>query len=42
MEVRRANLFDVSAVTAMLIEMHNNAEMKLSALNTEKLVNKIN
>ena len=42
MEVRRANLFDVSAVTAMLIEMHRNAEMKLSAVNTEKLVDKIN
>ena len=42
MECRRANLFDVSAITAMLVEMHNNAEIKLTKLNTEKLVNKIN
>ena len=42
MECRRANLFDVSAITAMLIEMHNNAEIKLTKVNTEKLVNKIN
>jgi hypothetical protein len=41
-ECRRANLFDVSAITAMLVEMHNNAEIKLTKLNTEKLVNKIN
>jgi hypothetical protein len=41
-ECRRANLFDVSAITAMLIEMHNNAEIKLTKVNTEKLVNKIN
>ncbi|MDB4345101.1 GNAT family N-acetyltransferase [bacterium] len=42
MECRRANLFDVSAITAMLIEMHNDAEIKLTSVNTEKLVNKIN
>ena len=42
MECRRANLFDVSAITAMLIEMHNGAEIKLTSVNTEKLVNKIN
>tara|TARA_R110000822_G_scaffold290479_1_gene412513 strand:- start:597 stop:1034 length:438 start_codon:yes stop_codon:yes gene_type:complete len=41
-ECRRANLFDVSAITAMLIEMHNGAEIKLTSVNTEKLVNKIN
>tara|TARA_R110002126_G_scaffold232423_1_gene376856 strand:+ start:528 stop:965 length:438 start_codon:yes stop_codon:yes gene_type:complete len=41
-ECRRANLFDVSAITAMLIEMHNDAEIKLTSVNTEKLVNKIN
>jgi hypothetical protein len=41
-ECRRANLFDVSALTAMLIEMHNNAEVELTKVNTEKLVNKIN
>tara|TARA_R110002020_G_scaffold189217_3_gene388156 strand:+ start:3978 stop:4415 length:438 start_codon:yes stop_codon:yes gene_type:complete len=41
-ECRRANLFDVSALTAMLIEMHNDAEVKLTKVNTEKLVNKIN
>ena len=32
----------MSAITAMLVEMHNNAEIKLTKLNTEKLVNKIN
>tara|TARA_Y100000114_G_scaffold28845_1_gene24630 strand:+ start:1486 stop:1923 length:438 start_codon:yes stop_codon:yes gene_type:complete len=42
MQVRRATLFDVSTLAAMLFEMHKNTEIKTSKINPEKLIGKIN
>ena len=42
MEVRRAGANDISALYAMLREMHSNTELEVSPIDDYKLLNKIN
>jgi len=42
MEVRRAFATDISALYAMLREMHSNTELEVSPIDDYKLLNKIN
>lgn len=42
MEIRKASVFDISALAAMLIEMHRNADFNLTEINSEKLISQIN
>lgn len=42
MEIKRASPLDISALLAMLAEMHENTEMNVSPINSEKLISKVN
>tara|TARA_R100001224_G_C4021104_1_gene149351 strand:- start:338 stop:775 length:438 start_codon:yes stop_codon:yes gene_type:complete len=39
--IRRATALDISSIIALLIEMHNNTEIPVAKINSEKLVNRI-
>ena len=41
MDVRRAGPLDISAIIALLMEMHKNTEIPVSPISSEKLVAKI-
>ena len=42
MEVRGAGPLDISALAHMLAEMHQQTELPVPPINTERLINKIN
>ena len=41
MIIRRAGVLDISAIIALLIEMHNGTDVPASKIHSEKMVNKI-
>jgi N-acetylglutamate synthase-like GNAT family acetyltransferase len=41
MKIRRAGVLDISAIIALLIEMHNGTDVPASKIHSEKMVNKI-
>ena len=42
MEIRKAGPLDISALVHLLVDMHNNAEVPLAPIHSEKLVAKVN
>jgi|TARA_R100000654_G_scaffold75061_1_gene111093 N-acetylglutamate synthase-like GNAT family acetyltransferase len=42
MEIRKAGPLDISALVHLLVDMHNNAEVPLSPIHSEKLIAKVN
>tara|TARA_R100000315_G_C5201152_1_gene118288 strand:+ start:131 stop:574 length:444 start_codon:yes stop_codon:yes gene_type:complete len=41
MKIRRAGVLDISAITALLIEMHNGTDIPASKIHSEKMISKI-
>ena len=41
MKIRRAGVLDISAITALLIEMHNGTDIPVSKIHSEKMISKI-
>ena len=41
MKIRRAGVLDISAIIALLIEMHNGTDVPASKIHSEKMVNKV-
>jgi len=41
MNIRRATIFDISALAMMLVDMHNQTELNTPKISSEKLINKI-
>jgi len=41
MNIRRATIFDISALAMMLVDMHNQTELDTPKISSEKLINKI-
>ena len=41
MNIRRATIFDISALAMMLVDMHNQTELETPKISSEKLINKI-
>jgi|TARA_B100000900_G_C20377371_1_gene633001 purine-nucleoside phosphorylase len=41
MKIRRAGILDISAIAALLLEMHNGTDIPTSKINSEKMISKI-